>query len=110
MRLPDAKADEARGHQSKDDKLVSDQRSARERRNHRRHQSGCREEDDVKLWMPEKQEQVLPKHRIAAARRIEEGTDQRQLQPQQQGAQVDRMTVMTGKDVEVRETKGSVWK
>src|SRR3546814_2992317 len=76
MRLPDAKADEARGHQSKDDKLVSDQRSARERRNHRRHQSGCREEDDVNLWMPEKPEQVLPQHRIAAARWIEERSEE----------------------------------
>src|SRR3546814_14614909 len=95
MRLPDAKADEARGHQSKDDKLVSDQRSARERRNHRRHQSGCREEDDVNLWMPEKPEQVLPKNRIAAARWIEEGPVQRTLQPRSEEHRVGKECVST---------------
>ena len=80
----------AGGKQGEDDQLVADQLGLRERRDHHRDQARRGKEDDVDFGVAEEPEQVLPQHRIAAARGVEERPVERALQLEQQGGEDHR--------------------
>src|SRR3546814_11404524 len=80
MVRPDAEADEAGGEEGKDDQLVTDQLCLRESGDHHRDEAGGGQEDDVDLGVTEEPEQMLPQHRVAAPRRVEERPVERALQ------------------------------
>jgi hypothetical protein len=89
MMRPDAEADEAGREHGQHDQPVTDELGARDGRDDHAHHAGGGQEDDVDLGMAEEPEQMLPEHRIAAARGIEEGPVERPLDLEQQGAEDD---------------------
>ncbi len=65
--------EERDGHGGGRDRLVAEDRLAREHRQDLRDHAECGQDHDVDLGVPEEPEQVLPEHRVAAAGGIEEG-------------------------------------
>ena len=74
---PDAEADETGSDQRQDVETVPNERDLRDCGHHHAHQTCGRNEDDVDFRMAEEPEEVLPQHRIAAAKCIEEGPVER---------------------------------
>src|SRR3546814_7179056 len=70
---PDAEADEAGREHREDDEAIADEFGLRDRRDDHAHHARGGKEDDVDLGMIEEPEEMLPKQRIAAARRVEKG-------------------------------------
>src|SRR3546814_2498707 len=86
---PDAEADEAGREHREDDEAITDEFGLRDRRDDHAHHARGGREDDVDLGMTEEPEEMLPKQRIAAARRVEKGPVEGALDFEQQRAEDD---------------------
>src|SRR3546814_15604030 len=83
---PDAEADEAGREHREDDEAIADEFGLRDRRDDHAHHARGGKEDDVDLGMTEEPEEMLPKQRIAAPRRVEKGPVEGALHFEQQRA------------------------
>src|SRR5678816_772350 len=63
---PDTEAKEADENSGVHHHRIPEERLLRVRRQHFGHESECRQDEDVDLWVTEDPEQVLPEQRVAA--------------------------------------------